>query len=141
MPEEASGPSPEPTLHPGDEATDHPGPRPLAAPAEARAQDALVMARERRQAILRRRHASRLSGTQQWIFVLVVLVVALAWLFGRDSCTRTISKHTELLPIREMQAPRAAFLTLEMQVGPVRMKTGSGPFSGDLPHKLPLCNL
>ena len=41
--------------------------------------------------MLRRRPYLRLSETQQWVFVVIGLALALAWLLGRDACTRTIS--------------------------------------------------
>lgn len=88
MPEETPG---QPPAAPADRAAlGFQAPDPPAASSTPEIPTALLKARERRQALLRHRQARRPSSTQQWVFVLVALAVALAWIFGREACTRTL---------------------------------------------------
>jgi hypothetical protein len=84
------------------------GPESPGKPSEPNLQAAVTKSRERRQALLRHRQTRRTSTTPEWVFVLVALAAALAWLFGRDACTRTISNtYGTLAGVRD-GGPRGA---------------------------------
>ena len=53
--------------------------------------DEILKRRHRRQKVLRGGRRSRFSDLQQWIFVGLALLFVLAWLVGKDSCTRKIT--------------------------------------------------
>ena len=64
---------------------------PASAPTEPAAHDEVLKKRYRRQKLLRGKPRTKFSEFQQWIFIGLALLVAVAWIFGRDACTRKIS--------------------------------------------------
>lgn len=91
----------------GEEQGSSKEPRPTPNGSQDRAtRDQVAKARERRQAALRSGRGARLSHKNEWIFVLLALAVALAWIFGRDSCTKTITKsYGTMTSAGDAQAP------------------------------------
>ena len=79
-------PPPEP---PPEDPTDSPPEDPQEPSPEDR--DEILKRRHRRQKILRGKHRSRFSDIQQWVFVGLALLFVLAWLVGREACTRKIT--------------------------------------------------
>lgn len=64
--------------------------------------DAVTRSRERRHALHRRKPLLRLSEAQQWLFIVLAIALALAWLLGRDACTRTITNTYGTLDPRKL---------------------------------------